>query len=56
MSDIMSVALASIIVFVTLSLYYLILFYPCIKRRRRLIDTITKFLESYTKGTDKDKN
>lgn len=55
MSDVISLVLASLIVFVFLSLYYLILFYPGIKRRRRLIDSITKFLESHTKDTDNDK-
>ena len=51
MSDIISVALASIIV-VSLSLYYFILFYLCIKRSRRLTDSLTKFLESHTKDNN----
>lgn len=55
MSDVISLVLASLIVFVSLSLYYLILFYPCIKRRRRLTDTLIKFLESHTKDTDNEK-
>ena len=40
MSYILPVALASIIVFVSLSFYYLILFYPDVRRRRRLADLI----------------
>ena len=55
MSDVISVALASLIVIVFLSLYYLILFYPIFKLRRRLTDSLTKFLESHTKDSDKDK-
>ena len=47
MSDVMSVALASIIIF--LSINNFILFYLCIKRNRRLTDSLIKFLDSHTK-------
>lgn len=49
MSYIFPFTLASLIVFVSLSFYYFIFYYPDVRRRRRLADSIDNFLDSHTK-------
>lgn len=48
MSDVNTLVLASLIVFVSLSIN-IILFYLCIKLNRRVTDSLTKFLDTHTK-------
>lgn len=58
MSDLISMLLAFLIVFVSLALFYLLLIYPSVKRRRRFEDSLTHFFESHSNENSEkiDKN
>nr|DAU94003.1 MAG TPA: chitin synthase regulator [Microviridae sp.] len=58
MSDLIPMLLAFLIVFGTLAFFYLLLIYPSVKRRLRLEDSLTHFLESHSNENSEkiDKN